>query len=142
MLQFLRNLFVKDLGLKLFSLALASGFYYTLDHFGYLSSRPNSLAPHSFRTFSSLPVVILSSAQDVRSVKVHPKEIEVTVEGETRVVNQLQDKDVRVIVDLTGIEAAHDLRKRVEVFTPPGVTYQRAEPNEVQVIFPAPDVPQ
>jgi hypothetical protein len=40
------------------------------------------------------------------------------------------------LVDLTGIGAAHDLRKRIEVSAPAGVTHVRVYPEEVQIIFP------
>ena len=41
-----------------------------------------------------------------------------------------------MIVDLTGIAAGPYLKKRIEVSTPAGVTYVRADPEEVQVIIP------
>jgi hypothetical protein len=88
------------------------------------------------RTFSNLPVVILSSAEDARNLKVNPKEVEVTVKGDPKIVNALSGKEIRVLVDLTGIGAAHDLRKRIEVSTPAGVTQVAVEPQEVQVVYP------
>jgi len=36
---------------------------------------------------------------------------------------------------LTGIKAA-ELRKRIEVSTPAGVTHVRVAPQEVEIIFP------
>ncbi|HWI59808.1 MAG TPA: CdaR family protein, partial [Bacillota bacterium] len=95
-----------------------------------------SLTPSEQRTFSGLPVVVMSSAEDVRSAKVNPKEVEITVQGDAKTLRNLRSKDIRVMVDLTGIQAAHDLRKRIEVSTPAGVTHVRVDPEEVQVIFP------
>jgi len=51
-------------------------------------------------------------------------------------VENLQSKDIRPIVDLTGIEVANAL-KRIEVSTPAGVTHVRVVPEQVQVVVPA-----
>jgi hypothetical protein len=41
------------------------------------------------------------------------------------------------VVDLTDIaDAAHGLKRRVEVSTPPGVTLINVDPPEVGVLFP------
>ena len=40
------------------------------------------------------------------------------------------------MVDLTGVGTARELRKRIEVSLPAGVTCMRVAPEEVQVIFP------
>jgi YbbR domain-containing protein len=138
MIQQLRNLVLRDFWLKLFSLALAVLFYLAINLAITRETSPVaalSLTPPS-KVFSNLPVVILSSAEDVRSVHVSPKEVEVTVQGEPAILKNLQSKDIRVLVDLTGIGAAQALRKRIEVSTPAGVTHVKIDPEEVQVIFP------
>jgi hypothetical protein len=59
------------------------------------------------------------------------------VRGDPRLLGTLSMRDIRVMVDLTGAERASEVRKRVEVATPAGVTHVRVEPQEVLVIFPA-----
>ena len=86
---------------------------------------------------TALPVVVLSSAEDVRSVRVNPKEVDVTVRGEPKFLKELRGRDVRVLIDLTGIPAAHDMRMRVEVTLPAGLSLVRVNPEEVQIAFPA-----
>ncbi len=138
MSNFLRDLFFTDFWLKLFSFALAVLCWFTVDlavKNDVTPGAPLSLTPYR-RTFPNLPVVVLSSAEDVRSARVNPKEVEVTVEGERRILEKLQSREIRVLIDLTGIEAAHDLRKRIEVSTPAGVTHVKVDPEEVQVSFP------
>ena len=56
--------------------------------------------------------------------------------GEDEIIGAMVRKDIRVMVDLTGVAAARELRKRVEVSAPAGVTHLRVTPEEVQVIFP------
>jgi len=137
MITTLRNLVLKDFWLKLFSLVVAvliwSIVSFAIKNEGIASL---SLTPAEQRVFSNLPVVVLSSAEDVRSVHVNPKEVEVTVQGDPKLLQNLKAADIRVLLDLTGIGAAQALRKRIEVSTPPGISHVRVDPEEVQVIFP------
>jgi YbbR domain-containing protein len=141
MIAFLRNLVFEDFWLKLFSFVLAVLTWFTVNSMANqkesIGMGALSLVPPERRVLSHLPVLILSSAEDVRSFHVSPKEVDVTVQGDPGVLKDLQTKDVRVSVDLTGVQAAQDLRKRIEVATPAGVTHVRVEPAEVQVIYPS-----
>lgn len=143
MIPFLRDLVLQDFWLKLFSFVLAVLTWFAVNRMANqkegLSVGPLSLAPPEQRTLTRLPVVIVSSAEDVRSFRVSPKEVDVAVQGSAAVVKELQNRDVRVSVDLTGIQTGKDLRIRIDVSTPPGVTYTHVEPPEVQVIFPSKD---
>jgi YbbR domain-containing protein len=138
MIPFLRDLFFHDFWLKLFSLALAILIWLTV---AFAIKKENSpvvalSVPPAETAFSNLPVVVMSSAQDVRSIKVSPNQVEVTVQGEAKNLRGLQAKDIRVIVDLTDIEEAQGLKKRIEVSTPPGISMVRVIPSEVQIVFP------
>jgi YbbR domain-containing protein len=138
MIAFLRDLVLKDFWLKLFSLALAVLIWLTVSFAIQKEISPSStltLNPGE-RTFLNLPVVVLSSAEDVHNFRVSPNEVEVTVRGDANVLNKLESKDIRVMVDLTGIEAARGLRKRIDVSTPAGVTHVQVAPQEVEIIYP------
>jgi len=139
MINFLHEVVLKDFWLKLFSFALAVLAWFTVDVALRNATSPVSalsLVPSRNRIFERLPVTVMSSAEDVRSVRVHPKEVEVTVQGDAKILERLQARDIRVILDLTGIEATNALRRRIEVSTPAGVTHVRVEPEEVEVIYP------
>ena len=138
MIKFLRHIFIEDFLLKLFSLVLALLFWLTVS----FAIRQKEVSPPpaltlntEMHTFFNLPVVVMSSASDARNFKVSPSTVEVTVRGDAKTLANLQSKDIRAIVDLTGIEAARAL-KRIEVSTPAGVTHVRVVPEEVQVIVP------
>ena len=140
MIDFLRHLFFKDFWLKLFSFVLAVLIWFTVNiaiNKESSGAPALSLIPTEERVFSGLPVVVLSSAEDVRSVRVNPKEVEVTVQGEPKQLKNIQPRDIRVLLDLTGIPAAHDMRVRVEVTLPAGLSLVRVNPEEVQVAFPS-----
>jgi hypothetical protein len=145
MIAFLRNWVFKDFWLKLFSFALATLIWFTIS-FAINKEGPSvpansalGIIAHEERTFSNLPVTVTSSAEDVRNFRVAPKEGEVTLQGDPKALAKLQSHDIRLIVDLTGIGAAHDLRKRIDVSAPLGLTVVHVDPPEVQVIFPSPN---
>jgi hypothetical protein len=140
MITFLREACSKDIGLKLFSLALAILIYSFVSIFAIKNDTPGPSAMPMVterRTFYNLPVVIMSSAADVRRFKVTPEEVNITVQGDPKVLAQLQNSEIRALVDLTGIESAKDLRKRIDVSVPAGITQVSVRPtNEVSVLPP------
>jgi|SRR4051812_35234531 hypothetical protein len=126
MIRFVRHIFFDDFWLKLFSLALALLIWLVVS----FASEKEGIKE---RVFAAVPVQIVSTASDVRSFQPVPERVEVTVKGEGKVIDNLQQKDVRARVDLTGMEAARNQRQPVEVAVPDGVTFVRAAPREVQV---------
>jgi YbbR domain-containing protein len=138
MIKLLRHLFIEDFLLKLFSLVLALLFWLTVS----FAIRQKEVSPLSLpnattelHTFSILPVVVLSSAAEARNIKINPSTVEVTVRGKPELLANLESKDIRAIVDVTGIKAP-GATKRIEISVPAGVTYVRVLPAEVQVTVP------
>jgi YbbR domain-containing protein len=138
MISFLRHLIIRDFWLKLFSLALAILIWLTI--WFAIGKGVSPLAAFTNRTpeqsYYNIPVLVRLPAADVRNVKVDPSEVQVTVRGDEKVLKELKPRDIRAEVDLTGIESARGLRKRIEVTTPPGVVYVRVFPDEAEVIIP------
>ena len=130
MIDFLRNLIFQDFWLKLFSLVLAVLVWLTVTFASQKDVRTDE------RVLSNLPVTIFSATEDVRNFTVSPNEVQVTLQGDAKTLQNMQSKDIRARVDLTGVTTAHDLHKRVEVSLPAGVAYRRVAPEEVRVIFP------
>jgi len=140
MIKFLRHLFVDDFLLKLFSLALALLFWITVS-FAIQQKEglptPALSLTSEVRRFFNIPVLVVSSASDVRYFNVSPRQVEVKVQGDAPIIENLQSKDLRALVDLTGIESAQNPRRRIEISAPAGVTVLSVLPQEVQVILPA-----
>lgn len=140
MINFLRSLFFKDFWLKLFSLAMAVLIWVIVSPAARNQTSPvvtlTNTSTEEKWTFSNIPVLVMSSAADVRDFKVSPNNVEVTVRGKPQVLQQITASDIRALVDLTGIEAAQGLHKRIEVTTPPGVTFVTVVPNEVTILVP------
>jgi YbbR domain-containing protein len=139
MIPTLRKLIFQDLWLKLFSFALAVLIWFTVNYATKSDVSPVaslSLAPREHRTFRQVPVLVMCPAEELRGFVIAPKVVEVTVEGDPGLLQKLQEREIRVVVDLTGIVSAQDLRKRIEVSTPTSVKPVKVDPEEVQVIFP------
>jgi hypothetical protein len=135
MIAFLKNVFLKDVWLKLFSLALAILIRIVVSFAIEREATPIPILPppNPEHTFRSVPVSLLSSPDETRTFKVEPKDIEVTVEGEVKLLQNLETKDIRVVVNLAGIEGTNSVTRPIEVLTPAGITHYRVQPHDVRI---------
>lgn len=130
----MRDFFTKDPGWKIFSLVLAVILYITVRQSTGNAGRP--LEARAVHTYRGVPVLVMSSAADVREFKVNPAVVQVTLRGRPEIITRLQEEDIRVTVDLTGIESAEGLKKRVHVSAPASITLVEVIPAEVDVVIP------
>jgi YbbR domain-containing protein len=143
MTKLLHYLFVRDWMLKFFSLALAVLTWLAVSFS--LRQKVVEVPGHpavSERTYYDLPVLIVSAAADVHDFRVKPAEVDVTVQGEETLLNNLQSRHIRVLVDLSNVATTNALKKRIEVVAPSGITHVRIEPDEVEIIPPAAPEPK
>ena len=132
----MRDLFTKDWGWKLFSLFLAVAIWLTVHN---IIEEPKKSAVSGVAnpvTYGNLPVFIVASASDVHLYRVAPDTISVTVSGAPDAIAVLQANQIRATVDLTDIESAGDLKRRVDISVPSGITLVSVEPPKVGVIIP------
>ena len=132
----MRDWITNDFGWKLFSVFLALVIWVTVHE---VYEEPHGAAiwvAGNSVTYGNLPVLVVSTAADVRDFRVVPNVVSVTVSGAPKVMADLQAKNIRVVVDLTELKPDNDLRRHVDVSTPPGVTLVKVEPPEVGVIVP------
>jgi YbbR-like protein len=126
----------KDFWWKLFSLVLAVVIWWTVHKIREAPVVPVSAVAGVPLTYGSVPVLVVSAASDVRDFHVLPATVAVKVSGPPEVMAVLQANQIHPAVDLTDITAARNLKRRVEVSTPPGVTLISVEPAEVVIMFP------
>jgi YbbR domain-containing protein len=133
----MRDLFIKDWGWKLFSLFLAVVIWLTVHK---IIEEPKESAASAANpvTYGNLPVLIVASASDVHLYRVVPDNISVTVSGSPEAIAVLQANQIRVTVDLTDIESAKNLPRRVDVSVPDGIELVSVDPAKVSVIIPPP----
>jgi YbbR domain-containing protein len=134
----MREWVTKDFGWKLFSLFLALAIWLTVHKIYEEPKTASGLAVGDTETFSTLTVLVVSTASDVRDFRVAPATVAVKVCGPPEVMADLQENQIHAVVDLTDIPSARDLRRRVDVSTPPGVTLVSVDPPKVGVIVPPP----
>jgi len=132
----LRDLFIKDLGWKLFSLLLAMFIWLTVHKIIEEPKVADASSASSSVTYSSQPVLVVATAEDVHLYRVVPNTVSVTVSGPAEVMAVLQQNQIRATVDLTDIESAKDLKRRVDISGPSGITLIRVDPPLVGVIIP------
>jgi YbbR domain-containing protein len=137
MIKFLRHLVFDDFLLKLFSFVLALLFWLTVS-FAIQEREPVvtsglSLAP-DIRIVFKVPVQSYTAATENRKVRFNPPEVDVLLQGDARLVNDMQTRDVRAFVDLSGADPSRNPTNRVQVSVPPGVTLLRITPATVQAI--------
>jgi YbbR domain-containing protein len=129
----IRDLLLKDWVWKLFSLFLAAAIWLTVHRI--LEPEAVSLVRRtSTVTYNNLTVDPVSSTADVRSYRVVPSSVRVTVSGPPEVMGLLQASQVQAEVNLTG---AFGNTAPVDVITPPNVTLMAVEPPMVNIIAPA-----
>jgi YbbR domain-containing protein len=132
----MRDWITKDFAWKLFSLFLAVAIWLTVHKTYEEPGKFSGTAAGSTVTFDNLPVLIVSTAADVRNFRVDPTVVKVTISGPEEVMARLQANELRAVVDLTDIGSARDLRRLVEVSVPPSVTLVSVNPLKVAVIPP------
>ena len=138
MIKFLRHLVCDDFLLKLFSFVLALLFWLTVSFAIQEREVPAvsaglSLAP-DIRIVFRIPVQSYTAAADNRKVRFIPSEVDVLLQGDSRLMSDLQTRDVRAFVDISGTDIARNPTNRVQVSIPAGVTLLRITPGTVQVI--------
>ncbi len=91
-------------------------------------------APATANTATNrLPVTVITTATDLRVFTITPSEVEVTVQGEERVLDSLKKTDVQAFVNLIDVKDTRSFTKKVIVHTPLNVTAVRVVPDEVTV---------
>ena len=127
----MRDWITKDIGWKIFSVFLALVIWLTVHKIyeepGAATARTRDII------YGDLPVLVVSESADVHDFRVVPATVSVTVSGPPEAMSTLQANEIRATVDLT---TGKELRRKVEISTPPNVTLVSVEPSRVSVILP------
>ena len=125
-----REFVVKDFGWKLLALALAIAIWLTVKGFSGDSGTEQE------RTFANLPAQIVSGPTDVRTFRINPSVVQVTVKGRPDIIRRLAEREIHVFVDASTADPTRNFRQRVDVSAPTRITIVKVEPAEVEVIVP------
>jgi len=126
----LRELLLKNIGWKMLSLGLAVAIWLTV------KTAIAERGAQSVRTFLNIPAQIVSGTSDVRTYRVIPEVVNVTVRGRPEVISVLSEREIHAFVDTTSADISQNFTRRVQVATPIGITIVRVDPVEVAVEVP------
>lgn len=85
----------------------------------------------SVQSLSSLPVTAVNVPEGFTAT-IEPRTISITVDGPGAALSGMESSDVRVVVDVGGLEAGtHELTP--QVFLPQGVTWTSTTPETIEV---------
>lgn len=127
----MRDWFTKDLGWKMFSVALALVIWATVHNVGGESATAGLLAVQNI--YTNVPVFAVSAEADTSAAQITPAAVSITVSGAPNVIDALQPVNVHAVVNLTGIDSAHNLKRHVDVSLPPRITLLNVDPPDVAV---------
>lgn len=129
-----RDLILNNFWWKFFSLVLASMIWFTI-YAMQRNLRIGQLDPANemVRIFAKHPITVMRTAADVRSFRVVPSEVDVTVSGPPAIIQSLAERDVEVYINLTDVLDAEGLIKRVQIFTPQNVKTVEVHPADVRI---------
>ena len=133
----IRDVFIKDLGWKLFSLFLAVMIWVTV-HKILPGSRAeeDAIGPRNV-TYDNLPVDIVSEKADVHEFRASPQTVKVTASGPPEIMAQLKASQIHAAVNLTDVTITRDLHCPVDVSAPPRITLTQVTPAQVVILPPA-----
>jgi YbbR domain-containing protein len=124
-----RNILFRNFGWKLLSLALAVIIWLTIKALSAEQGQTEKL-------FLGLQIQIVSGTADVRTFRIEPSNVNVTVKGRPGAISRLAEREIRVFADLTGADFTKSFRQHLDVSVPNGITVVRFDPIEVQVTPP------
>ena len=126
----LREILLRNLGWKLLSLGLAIAIWLTV------KTAISERGAQSVRTFDNIPAQIVSGTTDVRTFRVTPEKVSITVRARPEVISVLTDREIHAFVDVTTADLSQNFNRSVKAATPIGITIVRIDPVEVSVEVP------
>jgi len=135
MIVFARNLITKDFWLKLFSLALAVLIWLTVR---FISTNGETTSPWLAligrppdETVLTVPLQLPSNP--AQKFSADHASVTLTLRGDPQILKALKPESIRAEVNLNGVQSANGLVLPVQIILPKGISYTRAEPDEVAV---------
>lgn len=124
-----------DFGWKVFSVFLAIVIWLTVHK---VRDEPDfSSTTSDENIYNDLPVLTVSATADVHDALIVPAKVAVVIRGPSDLMTSLQSSQIHAFVNLSSIDAGHELKRHVDVATPPGMTVVSVDPADVTVSIPA-----
>ena len=136
-----RHAILNNLAWKLGATLIALVIYFTIDANLPVELNRRSLHTLLFRPDDienvrfPVPVAVNTRSTDKRVFVLTPAEVDVTLRGSQKTLNNLKKSDVKVFVDLGAAPDSQIFRQKVELYVPPGLGVEvvGATPSEVTI---------
>ena len=133
----LRHFFQHNLGLKIFSLFLATLIWvsirFGMDNNLHLNLPHNPILSVDRKDLLRLSIGVLTPSGSSGGYTVTPAEVLVSISGDAAALGELKAEDVKAFVDLTQHQQSQAEFHTVRVHLPPGITLLRITPKSVRV---------
>jgi len=132
----MRDLLLKDLGWKLFSLLLAGFIWLTVHKI--IVPQAAEISPASIPvTFGGVAVSVVGSFPTTPLYQINSNSVSVTVAGPKEVMDVLQKNQIHALIFLSDMDdPTRESMLPVSVAMPQGVTLSRVEPAAIHVTPP------
>ncbi|MBI5772580.1 MAG: hypothetical protein HZA89_02420 [Verrucomicrobia bacterium] len=128
-----RDFILKNFWLKLFSLALATVIWFTVNAILHEPKSDALVDDTAQQKFTRVPITVMMNAADTRSFRVVPGEVTVTVSGKFLVLQRITDKDIQAFVNLSAARDIEGAAKKIQIVAPEGVSLVRVDPAMVRI---------
>lgn len=128
-----RDYILKNFWLKLFSLALATVIWLTINAIIHEAKIEAPMDETAQQKFTHVPITVMMNAADARSFRVVPGEVTVSVSGKFLTLQKVTDKDIQAFVNLTDTRDTEGAAKKIQIVAPDGVSLVRVDPAMVRI---------
>jgi YbbR domain-containing protein len=134
-----RDLVFKNFWWKLLSVLLAVLTWITIDATLRKDSEQTPVITSSHREFTPIPVTLLTSPRNTNQFRISPASVSVDVSGNADDLKKLQVEQIEAFVDATTVQDEREVRKEIQVRTPPDVRVEKVDPAfaDLERITPA-----
>jgi YbbR domain-containing protein len=123
-----RDLVFNNFWWKLLSVLLAALAWITIDATLRKDSEQTQVITSSHREFTPIPITLLTSPRNTNQFRINPALVSVDISGNADDLKKLQIDQIEAFVDATTIQDEKEVRKEIQVRTPPDVRVEKVEP--------------
>lgn len=129
-----RHLILRNFWVKMLSLTLATVIWFSIRNSIQADLHlPPTTIISPVESSALVPINVMAQPGDGRIFKVTPKEIQVTIRGESAVLRKYTPQDFKAYVDLSAINLNEPVGQEIKVHVPNGVTVLKIIPEAVSV---------
>lgn len=128
-----RDAVLHNFWLKLFSLVLATMIWFAIFSAQNSPRADRPLFGNASVEMHNVPITVMKSAGDLRTFRLEPGTVDVTVQGPRAKAQVLTPGSLEVFINLSDVNDTVGLTKKILVHVPPDFTVVKVSPPEVRL---------